>query len=436
MSDHHVRRPGLGGGGRGDAPGDGCESPVGCAKSFLPPPRCDATLSHMIRIRAWLLVFAVCFRLSAGAEEGLPVPPDDPAVEDDGVRVAVLGYHEFSETQPETAMRIRTSKFRKQLEIIGQLGITVISLDDFIAWKRGDLSLPEKCVLLTFDDGWLSVYTEAFPILKEFGLPFTLYLYQDYVDGGGRALTTPMIREMLAYGATLGSHSVTHPLPSFVKRKRAEGADVFDAYLRVELGQSREFLASRFDVPVTTYAYPGGFLTEEMLTLAPELGYTHLFTVEPGKVRRASPDLALPRYMILGNYDRIFEFATTFREASDAVVAPEGAITAMLEITPHPVRPEPGAIVNSRTPEIAADLSALEDLDPATLTMTIPGFGKVPAEFDSESGQFAWTPNRRLRHQIYRIEINWRDTAGDPPEKPLTWSFQIDRKSAYLGEGE
>ena len=386
-------------------------------------------------VRSCLFTLAICLCLPAMADP-LPVPPDDPTVEDDGVRVAVLGYHEFSETRPQTAMRIRTSKFRKQLEIIDQLGIDVISLDDFLAWKRGEIGLPEKCVLLTFDDGWLSVYTDAFPILKEFGHPFTLYLYQDYVDGGGRALTTPMIREMLAHGGTLGSHSVTHPLPSFVKRKRDGGPEVFDAYLRVELGQSREFLESQFDVPVTTYAYPGGFFTEEMLKLGPELGYTHMFTVEPAKVTRASPDLALPRYMILGNYDRIFEFATTFRDVSNAIVAPDGAITGMLETTSYPVRPVPGAIINTRTPEITADLTTLENLDPATLTMTIPGFGIVPAEFDPEAGQFAWTPNRRLRHHIYRIEITWRDTEGNPPEKPLTWSFQIDRKSAYLGEAE
>ncbi|MFU8892053.1 MAG: polysaccharide deacetylase family protein [Luteolibacter sp.] len=366
----------------------------------------------------------------------LPVPPDDPGIEDDGVRVSVLGYHDFSETLPETEMRINTTKFRKQLEIIQQLGITVISLDDFAAWKRGDMPLPEKCVLLTFDDGWRSVYNDAFPILKEFGHPFVLYLYKNYVDGGGKALTTPMIREMMANGATLGSHSVSHPLPSMVRRKRDEGPEAFDEYLRVELGKSKEFLESRFRVPVTTYAYPGGFFTEEMLMLAPEIGYTHLFTVQPAKVRRASPNDALPRYMILGTHDRIFEFATMFRDASDAVIAPEGAIVGMLETTPHPVRPEAGAIVNSRTPEITADLSAVGNLDPTTLAMKIAGFGQVPAKYDSESGQFSWMPNRRLRHPICRVEVTWRDTDGKSPEKPLAWSFQIDRESVYLGEGE
>jgi peptidoglycan/xylan/chitin deacetylase (PgdA/CDA1 family) len=385
---------------------------------------------YLLRLCA---IFIVSIFPAMGA---LPVPPDDPTVEDDGVRVSVLGYHDFSETLPETEMRINTAKFRKQLEIIQQLGITVISLQDFIAWKRGDISLPEKCVLLTFDDGWRSVYTDAFPILKEFGHPFVLYLYKNYVDGGGKALTTPMIKEMLANGATLGSHSVSHPLPSMVRRKHAEGPEKFEAYLRVEMGQSKDFLKSKFRVPVPTYAYPGGFFTEEMLTLAPELGYTHLFTVQPAKVRRASPDFALPRYMILGTHDRIFEYATTFRDASDAVVAPDGSIAAMLETTPHPVRPEAGAIVNSRTPQISADFSALADLDPATLVMKIAGFGQVPAKFDAESKHFAWTPNRRLRHPICRVEVTWRNTEGKPPEKPLAWSFQIDRESVYLDEAE
>lgn len=388
-----------------------------------------------MRIRRLFPIFAAITSIATSSAE-LPVPTDDPNIEDDGTRVSILGYHDFSQTLPETEMRINTAKFRKQLEIIRQLGISVISLDDFIAWKRGDLELPEKCILLTFDDGWLSVYTDAYPILKEFGHPFTLYLYKNYVDGGGKALTTAMIREMLANGGTLGSHSVSHPRPSMVRARQQKGPEDYEKYLRSEMGESKNFLETRFNRPVKTYAYPGGFFTEEMLTLAPAIGYTHLFTVQPRKVRRASPDLALPRYMILGTHDSIFEYATTFQEATDAVVAPGGAIAGLIEAPPHPVRPEAGAIVNSRTPEISADLTAIENLDPATLSMKIPGFGKVPATFDPKSRQFSWTPNRRLRHPICRVEVTWRDTAGNPPDKPLTWSFQLDREAAYLGEGE
>ena len=72
-----------------------------------------------------------------------PVEEEKPAIPDDATRVAILGYHDFSESLPETAMRIRTSKFRKQMEAIKQLGFTVISLADYLEWKRGEKTLPE-----------------------------------------------------------------------------------------------------------------------------------------------------------------------------------------------------------------------------------------------------------------------------------------------------
>lgn len=387
------------------------------------------------------LVFSLFASLCFAAEVAVPAAPvapalEDPGIPDDGVRVSVLGYHDFSEHLPETAMRIRTSKFRKQLETIRQLGITVISLEDFIAWKKGARTIPEKSLLLTFDDGWKSVYTDALPILREFGYPFTLFLYKNYVDGGGKALTTPMIKELVAAGATLGSHSISHPYPLTLKKYRNKSADAYDAFLRKEMGESKRFLESKFAVKITTYSYPGGYFTEEMLPLGKEFGYTHCFTVLPGKVKRAMPDETLNRYMILGNHDKVFELATTFREAQTPVGGPAGAIAGMIQATPFPVAPEPGAIINSRLPAITADLSKVEHLDPASLVMKVSGFGEVPARFTDATKTFSWQVNRRLRQPTCQVSILWKDTTGKAPETPLRWSFQIDREAAYLPDGE
>ncbi len=382
------------------------------------------------------LLAGTCLWAEDASVSAAPAAPPPLETPDDGVRVAILGYHDFSETEAETAMRIRTSKFRKQMETIRQLGITVISLHDFVAWKNGEKEIPENSAMLTLDDGWKSVYTDAFPILKEFGYPFTLYLYKNYVDGGGKALTTPMIKEMIAAGATIGSHSVSHPYPATVKSFRQKGPDAYDAYLRREMGESKRFLESKFKASASTYAYPGGFHTEEMLPLAEEFGYSHLFTVIPGKVTRSTPDKTVPRYMILGNYDKIFEFATTFRDSGNPAVQPSGAIAGLIQTTPHPVHPEAGAIINSRLPEISADLSKVEDFDPATLVMKVSGFGEVPANFTPENGKLSWQVNRRLRQQTCQVSVNWKDSAGKAPESPLRWTFQIDRDSAYLPDGE
>jgi len=389
-------------------------------------------------IGAWaaLVLAALCQDAEVDSDSvALPeVPvvllPKNLDLPDDGVRVAVLGYHDFSETERETAMRIRTSKFRAQMEALRELEIAVIPMADFIAWKNGEKEIPAKSAVITVDDGWKSVYTDAYPILKELGYPFTVYLYKNYVDGGGKALTTPMIREMMRNGATIGSHSTTHPYPQEVKEYRKKGEEAYDKFLNVEMKDSRRFLEQKFKSTVSTYAYPGGFFTEEMLSKAEQVGYTHLFTVQPGKVKRTLPNNILPRYVILGNYDKIFDFATSFRDS--AADGTGGSVAGLVKETEFPVNPQSGAIINSRLPTIEVDFSTAESIDPSTLKMRVAGFGEVPANFASEGKVFSWQVNRRLRQKVCTVQVTWKDMDGKTTEKPLKWSFQLDRGAAYL----
>ncbi len=374
--------------------------------------------------RALLLALLLPLRAEEAAPDVVPPPPDD------GVRVSVLGYHDFSETAPETEMLIRTSKFRKQMEAIKNLGLPVIPMADFQAWKRGEKEIADKSIVITIDDGWKAVYTEAYPVLKEFGYPFTLFLYKNYVDGGGKALTTAMIEEMQKNGATIGSHSVSHPYPGTVKSHRRKGTEEFDKFLRNELGESKRFLEAKFGSRITSYAYPGGFHTEEMFPLADEFGYEHLFTVLPGKIRRSHDNKTLPRYVILGTHDRIFDLATGFNEVAGAAVIDSAAVAP--QSTPFPVRPEPGSLIDSRLPLLSADLSAVADLDPKTLVMKVGGFGEVPAVFDEATRSYSWQVNRRLRSPVCQVAVSWLDSKGKPPEVPLRWTFRIDPEAAYL----
>ncbi|BCU78689.1 polysaccharide deacetylase family protein [Luteolibacter sp. LG18] len=388
--------------------------------------------------RLFISLFSAAALLHAQDEPPAPVPQSTapeapPAIQDDATRISVLGYHELSETQPETAMRIRTSKFRKQMETIRQLGITVISLDDYLAWKRGQKTLPERCILITLDDGWKSVYTDAYPILKEYNYPFVLYLYKEYVDIGGKSMSTAMIEEMQKNGAAIGSHSVSHPFPAVVKSHAKKGPDDYDAFLRNQLGESKRFLEGKFNCKVTTYAYPGGYHTDEMFKLADEFGYDNLFTVIPGKVKRSTPGMTVPRYMIFGNNDKIFDLAVSFREGGAVAGAP-GTAPGLVQTTPVPVSPEAGAMINSRLPLITVDLSTIADLDPASLVMKVAGFGDVPAQFDPKAKRLSWRVNRKLRQPSCMVTVNWKDTKGKAPDMPLRWSFQVDRDAAYLPE--
>jgi len=379
------------------------------------------------------LLLALLLPLHA-QEPPAPAPqeaPAPPALPDDGVRVSVLGYHDFSETAPESEMIIRTSKFRKQMEAIRSAGLPVISMADFQAWKRGEKEIADKSIVITIDDGWKASYTDAFPVLKEFGYPFTIFLYQKYVDGGGRALTSPMIQEMQKSGCTVGSHSVSHSYPQSHRRK---GKEAYEKFLRTEFGESKKFLEAKFGTRVTTYAYPGGIHTAEMDAISKEVGYEQLFTVLPGKIRRSNDDRILPRYIILGTHDRIFELATGFNEISGTVAGHNQVIAP--QTTPYPVQPEPGALVDSRLPLLSADLVAVADIDPKTLVMKVSGFGEVPAVLDPATKSFSWQVNRRLRSPVCQVAVSWLDSKGKPPEVPLRWSFRIDPEAAYVPEDE
>lgn len=380
------------------------------------------------------LTAAICAAADVPTLTAAPTatPTKDPALSDDGARVAVLGYHDFSETEKETAMRMHTSKFRKQMTDLRQRGITVISLDDFLAWKRGEKSIPDKSVLITLDDGWKSVYSDAFPILKELGYPFTLFLYKNYIDGGKKALTSEMITEMLANGATLGSHSVSHPYPLTIRAHLKKGTPNFDAFIRNEFVESKHFLESRFSSKVTTYAYPGGFVTDEMLPLAGEAGYHALFTVLPGKIKRSTPDMRLPRYMILGNQEKIFDIASSFLGSQISSSPIANNMADLAQTTPYPVTPAAGSVISSRLPLITAQLASLTDLDSKSLVMKVSGFGDVPAKFDTSSQILTWQVTRRLRQPSCQVSVAWKDASGKPTENPLRWTFLIDREAAYL----
>lgn len=352
------------------------------------------------------------------------------ALENDSSRVSVLGYHEFTTGEKLTHMLINEEKFRKQLMAIKGTGVPFITMDQFSKWRRGEGSVPPQSFLMTMDDGWKSVYTVAFPIMKEMNIPFTIFLYKNYVGShrGGKALSYEMIEEMVASGlCTIGCHSVSHPRPSQVKAKLRQGSEIFDKFLRHELGDSKSFLENKFGKTVTTYAYPGGHYSPEMFPISDELGYESLFTVKPGKVSLTTPKHSLPRYIVLGSHDGAFNASIIFRSGVNL----DGSITAAPVELPHPVTPGSGHITPSRLPRISANLSSVENLDPESIVMRVGGFGKVPAVLNPETKEIAWTVNRPLRQKICQVSVHWRLKGKTKYEPAMKWNFGVDRVANY-----
>ena len=90
-------------------------------------------------------------------------------------------------------------------------GFTVIGMQDFLAWRRGEKSIPNKCCIITIDDGWVSAYNNAWPILKKYNYPFTLFIYINYVGTGGKSMSWDQLAEMRDAGVDIESHTYSHP---------------------------------------------------------------------------------------------------------------------------------------------------------------------------------------------------------------------------------
>ena len=358
-----------------------------------------------------------------GAIVDLPDADNTQPVAREKTRVAVLGYHNFSNTKPVTEMLMRTSEFRQQMDYIHKAGLRVISMKEFLDWRLGTLQLPARCVLITLDDGWRSVYTDAFPILKEYGYPFTLFLYTKYLTGRGDSMTPAMIREMQQYGATIGSHSTSHYYPSTWKKEQALGEQAFADLMDAEMGGSFKRLGELFG-PINAYCYPGGYVTPEMVERLPSYGYVAAFTVIPGKVDVHEDAMQVHRYMVFGNDGSIFRRAMDFSpraSGSQQMAKKQGKSP----VPPFPVYPAPDAEVDESLPIISAQVGAVQDIDLTSVEMEVGGFGRVPSKVDSAAGTVQWVPPLRFYQSPVVVRLNWKNTDGTPHK--ATWCFNVKR---------
>jgi peptidoglycan/xylan/chitin deacetylase (PgdA/CDA1 family) len=347
-----------------------------------------------------------------------------------GSVVSILGYHDFKEKGGEP-MVMNQTKFREQMQFIKDSGISVISLQDMMDWKAGVKNIPDESFVITIDDGWLGVHTYAFPVLKEFEFPFTIYLYKKYVNVGGRSLKWEQIREMLDSGlCEVGSHSVSHD--SMTARK-GRSDEAYRAYLEVELKDSKEFLEQNLGVEVTSFAYPYGNYNAQIRDFGMELGYQSLVTVNGSKVRWDTHAGDLGRFIILGNDDSVFKLATTFRgrslvEAASSIKQEEvGDDGKPL----YELSPAAESTVTTRTPLLVADLSGLSPIQAGSLRLVIAGQGQVEPKFDPETHTVSYQVPARLRRERFEASLQFKREGSDKTET-IGWAFKVDLAANYV----
>jgi peptidoglycan/xylan/chitin deacetylase (PgdA/CDA1 family) len=189
------------------------------------------------------------------------------------------------------------------MQTLARKGYQAIGIDALTAWLEGGPALPDKAVLITFDDGFRGVREHALPVLERLGWPFTVFLVSDLIgeqDFWTRAsnpsgVTYPLlnadeIRDMQQRGVSFHSHTRNHPsLPS-----------LDDEQLKEQLAGSRRALAPLLGHDVPYIAYPFGHLDERVEAATRAAGYKAAFSTQPGFNRRDVNRFRIRRLDVFG----------------------------------------------------------------------------------------------------------------------------------------
>jgi len=319
-----------------------------------------------------------------------PTPtPRETANKD--AQVIVLCYHRF-EGKNLGYLSIPPELFEQQMQALKDSGISVISMQDFLAWKRDEKTIPVKAAVITIDDGYESGYSVAWPILKKYGYPFTMFIYTKFVNSGGKSITWTQLEEMRDAGVDIESHTVSHP---DLRKKAGKTPEAYDAWLLHELKDSKDELEERLGIQVTTLAFPYGGNNEHIREIGTKAGYKAMFTVYGQRISWTADNAQLGRYAVEFAKPEIFQTAANW---SGIVEAGSASQTAKVDAPPEGVNvsPKDGAVVNDPSPIISADLSTYGNVNPTTITMRISGFGLVPAKFDPATKTLSYKPTSPL----------------------------------------
>lgn len=282
-------------------------------------------------------------------------------------------YHRFGEDRyPST--NIRLEQFEAQLGYLAENGFQIWPLTQIVDYLEQGKAIPDRTVAITVDDAYLSVYTEAYPRLKERGWPFTVFVNTDPVDKGHNGfMSWDQMREMQADGVVFANHSKSHPY--MVRREKGESQAAWLARMRTEIVDCHERLEAELganQVP-KLFAYPYGEYNASLLTILKELGYT-AFGQQSGPLSSYAHRQALPRYPINEDYGDLAGFRTK-------------ALSLALPVADaHPIDP----LIGSNNPprlEIALDTG---EANLKQLACYATGQGAIPVEWiDKKAHRFA-----------------------------------------------
>lgn len=187
----------------------------------------------------------------------------------------ILLYHRFDDSRPRVkAMNISTKNLRSNFEYMKKNGYKVIKMSELVDKIKNGKKIDDKTVVLNIDDAYKSFYTSGLPIFKEYGYPFTLFVYVDTVNHHyNDYMSWEEIRESSKYGE-IALHSFSHPNLTALTEKQ----------IREDTKRAYDDFSKEMGYKPAYYAYPFGKYNKEVRDTISSFGFSSIVNTDGGAV--------------------------------------------------------------------------------------------------------------------------------------------------------
>jgi peptidoglycan/xylan/chitin deacetylase (PgdA/CDA1 family) len=346
-----------------------------------------------------------------------PAPPPTVSV-DKTAQVVVLCYHRI-EGPAGGSLSISPDLFQSHMQRLRDNGIAVISMQDFLAWRRNEKSIPPRCAIITIDDGYVSAFEVARPILKKFEYPWTYFIYTKYIGTGGKSVTWEELAALRDEGVEIGCHTVSH---LSLREPRGKSPEAYEAWLRDEIVGSKELIEKKLATKCSVFAYPEGRYSPKVLEVVKKVGFEAAFTVYGQRVTHGAPGERIGRYAWYSKRPQDMEMALNFSGPISASES-ESPVAAELAASMMVTQPMHGDVTADPEPVLKANLSSFGTIDEGSIAIRLSGVGPIPFKYDSETKTIQAKPPQRLKPGEHTVVVSAR-VGGKRVE--TQWTFKFD----------
>ncbi|MCV2885833.1 polysaccharide deacetylase family protein [Aestuariibacter sp. AA17] len=214
--------------------------------------------------------------------------------EDNGV---ILVYHHVSTSTPASTS-ISPEKFKKHLDYLSEHH-HVMALGEMVNKLQRGESLPPRSVAITFDDGYRNIFENAHPLLREKGIPYTVFINPPQIEKRNDQLTWQQVKTMSKEGVTFANHTSDHR--HLLEQKPTEDQHQWLERITQDINEAQQALVEQLGDAPKWLAYPYGEYSQTLKERVLELGYIG-FGQHSGAVASFSDFGALPRFAAAGIY--------------------------------------------------------------------------------------------------------------------------------------